>query len=45
MTLTHLQRLEAESLHILRELVAKSEKPVMRYSISKVGSLMSEGSV
>jgi len=28
-TLTHLQRLEAESIHILREVVAEAEKPVM----------------
>jgi sulfate adenylyltransferase subunit 2 len=34
-TLTHLQRLEAESIHILREVVAESEKPVLLYSIGK----------
>jgi sulfate adenylyltransferase subunit 2 len=34
-TLTHLQRLEAKSIHILREAVAESERPVMLYSISK----------
>jgi sulfate adenylyltransferase subunit 2 len=28
-TLTHLQRLEAESIHILREVVAEAERPVM----------------
>ena len=28
-TLTHLQRLEAESIHIMREVVAETEKPVM----------------
>ncbi len=31
-TLTHLQRLEAESIHIMREVVAESEQPVMLYS-------------
>ena len=35
MNLTHLQRLEAESIHILREVVAEAEKPVMLYSIGK----------
>ena len=29
-SLTHLQRLEAESIHIMREVVAEAEKPVMR---------------
>jgi sulfate adenylyltransferase subunit 2 len=33
--LTHLQRLEAESIHILREVVAECERPVMLYSIGK----------
>jgi sulfate adenylyltransferase subunit 2 len=33
--LTHLQRLEAESIHILREIVAEAEKPVLLYSIGK----------
>ena len=33
MTLTHLERLEAESIHILREVVAEAEKPVMMYSV------------
>src|SRR3954453_4644336 len=32
---SHLQRLEAESIHILRETVAEFRKPVMRYSIGK----------
>jgi sulfate adenylyltransferase subunit 2 len=40
MTLTHLQRLEAESIHILREVVAECEKPVMLYSIGKDSSVM-----
>ncbi len=35
MRLTHLQRLEAESIHILREVVAECERPVMLYSIGK----------
>ena len=35
MTLTHLQRLEAESIHIMREVVAEAENPVMLYSIGK----------
>jgi sulfate adenylyltransferase subunit 2 len=39
-TLTHLQRLEAESIHIMREAVAESEHPVMLYSIGKDSSVM-----
>jgi sulfate adenylyltransferase subunit 2 len=39
-TLTHLQRLEAEAIHIMREAVAESEKPVMLYSIGKDSSVM-----
>lgn len=39
-TLTHLQRLEAESVHIMREVVAECEKPVMLYSIGKDSSVM-----
>jgi sulfate adenylyltransferase subunit 2 len=39
-TLTHLQRLEAESIYILREVVAECEKPVMLYSIGKDSSVM-----
>jgi sulfate adenylyltransferase subunit 2 len=38
--LTHLQRLEAESIHILREAAAESERPVMLYSIGKDSSVM-----
>jgi sulfate adenylyltransferase subunit 2 len=38
--LTHLQRLEAESIHIMREVVAEVEKPVMLYSIGKDSSVM-----
>jgi len=39
-TLTNLQRLEAESIHILREAVAESERPVMMYSAGKDSSVM-----
>ena len=38
--LTHLQRLEAESIHILREVAAECERPVMLYSIGKDSSVM-----
>ena len=38
--LTHLQRLEAESIHILREVVAECANPVMLYSIGKDSSVM-----
>ena len=38
--LTHLQRLEAESIHIMREVVALAEKPVMLYSIGKDSAVM-----
>jgi len=39
-TLTHLQRLEAESIHIMREVVAECENPVMLYSIGKDSAAM-----
>ncbi len=39
-SLTHLQRLEAESIDIMREAVAESENPVMLYSIGKDSSVM-----
>src|SRR5271167_2546950 len=39
-TLTHLQALEAESIHILREVAAEFERPVMLYSIGKDSSVM-----
>ena len=39
-SLTHLQRLEAESIDIMREAVSESEKPVMLYSIGKDSSVM-----
>jgi len=38
--LTHLDRLEAESVHILRETVAEAERPVMLYSIGKDSAVM-----
>jgi sulfate adenylyltransferase subunit 2 len=38
--LTHLKRLEAESLHILREVVAERERPVMLYSVGKDSAVM-----
>jgi sulfate adenylyltransferase subunit 2 len=38
--LTHLQRLEAESIHIMREVAAACEKPVMLYSIGKDSACM-----
>jgi sulfate adenylyltransferase subunit 2 len=38
--LSHLQRLEAESIHIMREAVAESERPVMLYSIGKDSGVM-----
>ena len=40
MTLTHLQRLEAESIHIMREVVAETDNPVMLYSIGKDSAVM-----
>ena len=39
-TLTHLKRLEAESIHIIREVAAVCENPVMLYSIGKDSSVM-----
>ena len=39
-SLTHLQRLEAESIHILREVAAECERPVMLYSIGKDSAVM-----
>ncbi|HEY5210728.1 MAG TPA: phosphoadenosine phosphosulfate reductase family protein, partial [Stellaceae bacterium] len=38
--LTHLQRLEAESVHIMREVAAECANPVMLYSIGKDSSVM-----
>ena len=40
MSLTHLQRLEAESIHIMREVIAETENPVMLYSIGKDSAVM-----
>lgn len=39
-SLTHLERLEAESIHIMREVVAETEKPVMLYSVGKDSAVM-----
>jgi sulfate adenylyltransferase subunit 2 len=39
-TLTHLRALEAESIHIIREVAAEFAKPVMLYSIGKDSSVM-----
>jgi sulfate adenylyltransferase subunit 2 len=39
-TLTHLDRLEAEAIHILREVVAEAERPVMLYSVGKDSAVM-----
>ncbi|MHA6317683.1 sulfate adenylyltransferase subunit CysD [Altererythrobacter sp. CAU 1778] len=39
-TLTHLQRLEAEAIHIMREVVAEAETPVMLYSVGKDSAVM-----
>ena len=38
--LTHLERLEAESIHIMREVVSETERPVMLYSIGKDSAVM-----
>ncbi len=38
--LTHLQRLEAESIHILREVMANADNPVMLYSVGKDSACM-----
>ena len=40
MSLTHLQRLEAEAIHIFREVAATASRPVMLYSIGKDSSVM-----
>ena len=39
-TLTHLQRLEAESIHIMREVAAETDRPVMLYSVGKDSAVM-----
>ena len=38
--LTHLQRLEAESIHIIREVIAEATNPVMLYSVGKDSAVM-----
>ncbi len=38
--LTHLRRLEAESIHIMREVVSEAENPVMLYSVGKDSAVM-----
>ena len=38
--LTHLQQLEAESIHILREVIAETDNPVMLYSVGKDSAVM-----
>ncbi|HPF47502.1 MAG TPA: sulfate adenylyltransferase subunit CysD, partial [Emcibacteraceae bacterium] len=40
MSLSHLKRLEAESIHIMREVVATAQSPVMLYSIGKDSAVM-----
>ena len=39
-TLTHLSRLEAEAVHIIREVTAEADKPVMLYSVGKDSAVM-----
>ena len=39
-SLTDLDRLEAESIHILREVVAEAARPVMLYSVGKDSAVM-----
>ncbi len=39
-TLTHLERLEAESIHIMREVIAECDRPVMLYSVGKDSTVM-----
>ena len=40
MALTHLERLEAESIQIMREVISKTENPVMLYSVGKDSAVM-----
>jgi len=40
LSLTHLESLEAESIHIIREVVATADNPVMLYSIGKDSAVM-----
>jgi sulfate adenylyltransferase subunit 2 len=39
-TLTHLERLEAESIHVMREVASEANKPVMLYSVGKDSAVM-----
>lgn len=39
-SLTHLEQLEAESIHVMREVVAETERPVMLYSVGKDSAVM-----
>ena len=39
-SLTHLQQLESESIHIIRETVAECDRPVMLYSVGKDSAVM-----
>ena len=38
--MTHLDRLEAESIHIIREVIAQADNPVMLYSVGKDSAVM-----
>ena len=40
MNLTHLQKLEAESIHIMREVAAEFDNPVMLYSVGKDSAVL-----
>ena len=40
LTLTHLERLESESIHIFREVAAEAERPVLLYSVGKDSAVM-----
>ncbi|MBM4199441.1 MAG: sulfate adenylyltransferase small subunit, partial [Gammaproteobacteria bacterium] len=40
MSLIHLLRLEAESIHIMREVIAEAERPVMLYTAGKDSATM-----
>ena len=40
MNLSHIEKLESESIHIIREVAAEFENPVMLYSIGKDSSVM-----
>ena len=39
-TMLHIKQLEAEAIHIIREVAAEFERPVMLYSIGKDSSVM-----